>query len=60
MEDWEIRITDIKNRIAELRAQIDSDPQPQESVEEPKEVPQKSAKDAEMDALKAKLLGKKK
>lgn len=63
MDDWELRIADIRSRIEKLRHEIgyyDKSSQPQKSVEIPKEMPQKSVKDAEMDALKAKLMGKKK
>ena len=63
MDEWEHRIAELKWRIEKLRQETgyydkSSHPQPQKTVEQPKEVPQKSAKDAEMDALKAKLMGK--
>lgn len=63
MDEWELRIAELKWRIEKLRQETgyydkSSHPQPQKTVEPPKEMPQKSAKAAEMDALKAKLMGK--
>lgn len=66
-DEFGARIAGLKWRIEKLRQETgyydkssNSQPsQPQKSVEPPKDLPQKSAKNAEMDALKAKLLGKK-
>lgn len=65
MDEWEYRIAELKWRIEKLRQETGyynksshSQPEVQKSVEEPKEDPQKTAKNAEMDALKAKLLGR--
>ena len=66
MDEWEYRIAELKWRIEKLRQETGyynksshSKPQPQKSVEPPKDLPQKSVKNAEMDALRAKLTGKK-
>ena len=64
VDEWELRIADIRSRIEKLRHEIgyydkSSHSQPQKSVEIPQKMPQKSARDTEMAALKAKLTGKK-
>jgi len=72
MDEWEYHIAELKWRIEKLRQETgyynkSSHPQPQKSVEKPKIEPQKSVEEidaqekrnAEMNDIKAKLMGRK-